>query len=92
MSVSPASDRLSLPESLAQQLQHFRRSVWKVKLIEAVCGALLGLLAAWLALFVIDRLSDPPAWVRWLLFAGVVAGIALVPQALRRWVYGHRHF
>ena len=92
MSASPTSDRLSLPESLALQLQHFRRSVWKVKLIEAVCGALLGLLGAWLALFVIDRLSDPPAWVRSLLFAGVLAGIALVPRALRRWVYGHRHF
>ena len=92
MSASPASDRLSLPESLSQQLHTFRRSVWKVKLIEAVCGALLGLLAAWLALFVIDRLGDPSVWVRSLLFAGVLAGVALVPWALRRWVYGHRHF
>ena len=92
MSAPPASDRLRLPESLADQLHDFRRSVWKVKLIEAVCGALLGLLGAWLALFVIDRLSDPPAWVRFLLFAGVLAGVALVPRALRRWVYGHRHF
>ncbi|MCY2964269.1 MAG: hypothetical protein NT069_11655, partial [Planctomycetota bacterium] len=90
MSVAPSNDRLRLPESLTGQLADFRRQVWKIKLIEAGCGAVFGILAAWLAMFVVDRLSDPPGWVRTALFAGSLIGCALFPVAFHRWVWSHR--
>jgi len=81
---------LRLPERLLGQLDRFRRSVWQVKLAEAVCAALAGLLTAWLLLFVMDRVSDPGTWLRWLLWAGGVVVAGLVPWTLHRWVWKQR--
>ena len=48
------SGGLALPESLRRQLDAFRRTVWMIKAIEAVCGAVFGVLVAWLLLFLLD--------------------------------------
>lgn len=90
MSLAPVPDRLRLPESLTKQLADFRQRVWKIKLVEAACGAAFGILAAWLAMFVVDRLTDTPGWVRATLFAASLIGCALFPLAVHRWVWSHR--
>jgi hypothetical protein len=84
------SGGLALPESLRRQLDAFRRTVWTIKAIEAVCGALFGVLVAWLVLFLLDRVSDTPAAVRWTLFAAAVASCAAIPVAFHRWIWSHR--
>ena len=84
------SGGLALPESLRRQLDAFRRTVWTIKAIEAVCGAVFGVLVAWLLLFLLDRLCDTSAAVRWALFAAVVASCAAIPVAFHRWIWSHR--
>lgn len=82
--------RLELPRSLRLQLDEFRRRVWTIKLIEAAFASAFGVVAAFLALFALDRLWDTPAWMRLGLFAVVLGACSCVPMALRRWVWGHR--
>jgi hypothetical protein len=84
------SGSLALPDGLRRQLDAFRRTVWTIKAIEAVCGALFGVLLAWLVLFLLDRVSDTPAAVRWTLFAAAVASCAAIPVAFHRWIWSHR--
>jgi hypothetical protein len=90
MFLSNGQRRLELPETLREQMFAFRRRVWAIKLTEAACGALFGVLLAYLATFVLDRLWDTPADVRLGVFAVAVAVCALVPLALHRWVWRHR--
>ena len=49
MSLAQTQDRLQLPESLRTQLHDFRRRVWSIKMIEAVCAAAFGVVVAFLA-------------------------------------------
>ena len=44
MFLSSRNQRLELPESLRLQMLAFRRRVWKIRLIEACCGAAVGVL------------------------------------------------
>ena len=81
---------LALPDELRRQLADFRRTVWVIKAIEAFCGALFGVLVAWLVLFLLDRVGDTPAAVRWTLFAAAVASCAAIPVAFHRWIWSHR--
>jgi len=90
MFVSSQQARLELPESLRAKMLAFRRRVWVIKLVEAGCGALFGVLAAYLATFLLDRLWDTPAAVRFGIFLVAVAGCALVPLALHRWLWRRR--
>jgi hypothetical protein len=84
------SSGLALPEGLRRQLDAFRRTVWTIKAIEAVCGAVFGVLVAWLLLFLLDRLCDTAVAVRWTLFAAAVASCGAIPVALHRWIWSHR--
>jgi hypothetical protein len=90
MSVIQTHDRLQLPGSLQAQLHDFRRRVWSIKMFEAVCGAVFGVIVPFLALFAFDRLGDSPGWLRGTLFALAVAGCATVPWSLHRWVWRNR--
>ncbi|MFM8709430.1 MAG: hypothetical protein ACKOHK_15465, partial [Planctomycetia bacterium] len=81
---------LALPDGLRLQLEGFRRTVWTIKAIEAVCGAVFGVLVAWLALFLLDRVSETPAAARWLFFAAAVASCAAIPLFFHRWIWSHR--
>ncbi|MFM7072131.1 MAG: hypothetical protein ACKO38_10115, partial [Planctomycetota bacterium] len=85
------TDRLALPESLSQQMLRFRGHLWRVKMIEAVAGAIVGVAVAFLISYAFDRVFDTPAWLRALLFAAAVAGCVMVPAAWHRWVYRRRH-
>jgi hypothetical protein len=81
---------LSLPADLERRLYAFRGQVWFVKLVEAICGAVVGVLLGYLVLFVLDRLTETPAVLRYLLFAVAVSACALVPLAFHRWIWKHR--
>src|SRR5664279_4058307 len=91
MSLAQMHDRLQLPESLQIQLHGFRRRVWSIKLIEAVCGAVFGVVVAFLALFALDRVWETPGTVRIGLFVVAVLGCAIVPVAIHRWIWRNRH-
>ena len=68
----------------------FRRRVWAIKLMEAGCGAAFGVLAAYLAMFFLDRVWDTPSSVRLGIFASALVACALVPLALHRWIWRQR--
>jgi hypothetical protein len=90
MSLAQAQNRLQLPETLRDQLLDFRRRVWSIKMIESVAAAVFGLVLAFLAMFVIDRVWDTPTWVRAVLFAAAWIGLAILPLAVYRWVWRNR--
>jgi hypothetical protein len=90
MYVSSRQRRLELPESLRTQMFAFRRRVWIVKLVEAGCGAAFGVLVAYLATFLLDRVWDTPADVRAGIFALALVSCTLIPLALHRWIWRQR--
>src|SRR5437868_6826883 len=90
MSLASPQRRLELPDSLRLKMLAFRGRVWGIKLVEAACGAAFGVLAAYLVTFVLDRLWDTPAAVRFGIFAAAAAACALVPAALYRWLWRQR--
>ncbi|HEY1784758.1 MAG TPA: hypothetical protein VGG30_04385 [Pirellulales bacterium] len=90
MNESRFNTRLVLPTSLERQLGEFRRRVWTIKMIEAGCGALVGVLLAYFTVFAIDRLIDTPAWARLTIFALALAACAVVPVYFHRWIWCHR--
>lgn len=90
MSVSKPNSGLKLPDSLQAQLHDFRRRVWKIKSIEAACGALFGIFVSYLVVFGLDRITDTPAWLRSAICMAAVAGCAFVPVYLHRWIWCHR--
>lgn len=90
MSLAQNSSPLVLPQGLQQQLARFRRTVWTIKSIEAIAGTICGLVVAWLLGFAVDRLWEPPTWVRYAIGAGAVAVCTWLPIALHRWIWRHR--
>jgi hypothetical protein len=90
MDLSSRHHPLQLPDSLRVQLIEFRRRVWAIKLVEAGCGAAIGVLVAFLVTFALDRVWDTPAAVRFVIFGVATAACALVPLALHRWVWSQR--
>ena len=88
--VPGSSAPLVLPVALRQQLDDFRTTVRRVKGIEANCIALFGLLVAWLALFLLDRLTDTSVLARFGLYAGAIAAGGIFPVAFYRWIWGTR--
>ncbi len=90
MSLAYTHERLQLPEGLQRQLHEFRRRVWTIKMVEAACGAVFAILAAYLLMFLLDRAWDTPIWVRATLLTAAVVGCARVPMAVHRWIWRNR--
>ncbi len=90
MRFSSSQHRLKLPDSLRAQLVAFRGRLWRIKLIESACGAVSGVLAAFLAVFALDRAFDTPAWARFVALGAAVAAGMLLPISLYRWVWRRR--
>ena len=86
----PGDATLALPVALRRQLDDFRATVRRVKGIEAICIALFGVLVAWLALFLSDRLTDTSVLARFALYAGAIAACGVFPVAFYRWMWGTR--
>jgi hypothetical protein len=83
---------IRLPTDLERRLGAFRALVRRIKLTEAVCSAVCGVMVAYLVLFVADRLVDTPPFARVVIFAAAVAACVAVPVAIHRWVWGQRTF
>jgi len=81
---------ITLPASLQRRLYDFRGRVWRIKLLEAISGALFGVLVGYLAVFAIDRLTETPAWVRLAAFLVAVAACAAIPVTFHRWIWSQR--
>lgn len=90
MGSTPTPRSLQLPVSLQQQLADYRRAVWRIKATEAIAAASSGLATAFLTLFVLDRLIDTPAAVRWAIFLAACVAGACLPLQLHRWVWRYR--
>jgi len=90
MDVNSQNHRLELPDSLRTQMFEFRKRVWIVKTAEALCGALFGVLLAFLVTFALDRVWDTPTSVRLGLFVVAVLACTVVPLALHRWIWQQR--
>ncbi len=90
MSIVQSRDPLQLPTTLEAQLHGFRRRVWAIKMIEAACVAVFAVIAAFLCVFVLDRLWDTPAWMRVAIFLAALGGCAIVPLYLHRWIWRRR--
>ena len=80
-----------IPESLRKQLDAYRRTLWRIKVTEAILAGLFGLLVSYLVVFGLDRLWTSPAMVRLAILLGGAAMFAVfAPYWLHRWVFGHR--
>ena len=90
MDVKSQNHRMELPDSLRTQMFEFRKRVWIVKIVEACCGAIFGVLLAFLMTFLLDRIWDTPASVRFGLFGTALLACTIVPLALHRWVWRQR--
>jgi hypothetical protein len=83
-------DPIALPADLERRLYAFRTLVWRIKLLEALGGAVVGVLAGYLTVFLLDRLTETPTWARLAAFGVGVVGLAALPVALHRWIWSHR--
>lgn len=90
MSITHVQNGPRLPESLRVQLLDFRRRVWSSKIAEALAVAAFGLLMAWLAVFILDRLADTPAAARWSVLAVALAVAGILPLYAYRWIWRRR--
>lgn len=90
MSISRSKAALQLPSSLEAQLHDFRRRVWAIKSVEALCGAMFGVAVMYLTTFALDRVMDTPGWARLAIFLVAVCGCAFVPIYLHRWIWRQR--
>jgi hypothetical protein len=90
MSAAESRKALQLPNSLEQQLLEFRRRVWLIKSIEAVGGAVFGVVVGYLAVYCLDRLIDTPAAARLAIFLAAMIGCAMLPVYFHQWIWRQR--
>ncbi|MGJ8677750.1 MAG: hypothetical protein ACSHX0_09555 [Akkermansiaceae bacterium] len=81
-----------IPEALRIQLEKFKKSLWKIKITEAVLAGIFGLVFSFLIVFILDRFIETPQGVRLIiLILGVSLFAIFAPYWIHRWVYGHRY-
>jgi hypothetical protein len=83
--------KTTLPPDLEAKLTDFRQRVWIVKLTEGILAALFGLALSYLAVFILDRICETPAWLRFLILLAGAATLGLgLPLKWHRWVWRQR--
>ncbi|MEI6654967.1 MAG: hypothetical protein WCP45_09380 [Verrucomicrobiota bacterium] len=88
---TPPAATVAIPESLRQQLEEFRRHLWRVKIFEAGAAGMAGLLVSFLLVYGLDRIWMTPATVRLaILMSGTSLFAVFAPYWLHRWVWRHR--
>ena len=87
----PNPPQAPIPEGLRNQLEQFKKQLWRIKIAEAVLAGFFGLLFSFLLVFGLDRFIETPPIVRLvILIVGVSLFALFAPYWIRRWVYGHR--
>ena len=87
----PPHSQVVIPEALRLQLDHFRRQLWRVKILEAIAAGFIGLLVSFLLVYGLDRFFQTPGWVRLaILLAGISLFAVFAPFWLHRWVWRQR--
>ncbi|MEM6470773.1 MAG: hypothetical protein AAF802_14535 [Planctomycetota bacterium] len=81
---------LKVPESLKQQLLAFRSRVRRIKLVEAVAMTVFIAAMTYLAVFLLDRVTDTPSAIRGVLAIAGIGAVVLIPLAVIRWVLRYR--
>ena len=82
---------LQIPPQLEAKLVKFRRQIWRIKLIEGICGAAFGLLISYLIVFTLDRFYDTSHLLRiGLLVTGTLGLAVWLPWVCHRWIWGSR--
>lgn len=90
-SSSPQPPQAPIPEGLREQLEQFKKQLWRIKIAEAILAGFFGLLFSFLLVFGLDRFIETPAMVRLvILIVGVSLFALFAPYWIRRWVFGHR--
>ncbi len=84
------AERLVVPDSLKRQLRGFRSRVWTTKIAEAIVLGVVGLLLAFLTVYICDRFLDTPVEARFGIFVASLAVWLVVPWAVHRWVWKNR--
>ncbi len=88
---APPPHEQAIPESLKKLLAEYRRSLWRIKIGEAILAGVIGLVVSFLVVFALDRFVQTPALLRLLLLlAGTSLFAVFAPLWMRRWVWGHR--
>jgi hypothetical protein len=88
---APPPHEQAIPESLKKLLAEYRRSLWRIKIGEAILAGIIGLVVSFLLVFALDRFVQTPALLRLLLLlAGTSLFAVFAPLWMRRWVWGHR--
>ncbi len=83
--------KTTLTPELEAKLADFRRRVWIIKLTEGILAALFGLALSYLAVFVLDRFFETPAWLRFCILLAGAATLGLgLPLKWHRWVWRQR--
>jgi hypothetical protein len=83
--------KTTLPPDLEAKLADFRRRVWIIKLAEGILAALFGLALSYLAVFILDRFFETPAWLRFCILLAGAATLGLgLPLKWHRWVWRQR--
>jgi hypothetical protein len=91
MNIPTQHHHLELPEGTRSKLQAYQRRVWTVKLAEGALAAVFGLVLSYLAVLILDRIWDTPAWLRASILVGGVTGLAVwFPLKWHRWVWRTR--
>lgn len=90
-SSSSAHKPTPIPAELRKQLADFQKSLWRIKVTEAILAGVFGLIISFLIVFALERLFPIPALARLaILIAGTSLAAVFAPYWVRRWVYGHR--
>ena len=86
MSMTHSKQKIVIPNSLIRQLRDFRNRVWTIKMLEAFGIALVAIFFGFLAVFMLDRAFDSPAWIRATVLCIATVGVASIPLWFEKWV------
>ena len=84
------NSNLEIPESMKDKLLAFRRRVWTLKMVEALAGAIIGVLLGFLLTYSLDRFFDTSSLMRGLILCGSAVTCGLIPLAINRWIIKRR--
>lgn len=86
-----APTELAVPPRLRAKLESFQKRLWSIKIAEGALAGIVGLALSYLAVFLVDRFIDTPAWVRLAVMAlGFAVPAIVLPLRWKRWVTRQR--